>query len=639
MSEDYNVNRRSINKLLGSNHTYDVPSYQRSYAWDMDNAGRLFEDLVETSAAEQGTPNATNLLGAMVVLTTNVDSAKFEVVDGQQRLATLSLIFSSMRTHLHQFKSMQQSGMGPALDDALNDLSDILEIKDGGPRVTLGESDSKLFREIIANKNHDYLEFCKMLRDKYQNGRKRIAESHRLLINNYRILCEKTDTWMQEFKLQEAIDQKDGDSFSRSVNELKKRIRNMREHNHFAFVEVHKRYVAYKIFNTFNSLGQRLSQADLVKSHLLSIVESDDRIKRDIKNRWQKIFDERLQDHDHFLYESLSSRYPTGKVDDIKIKITMDNMFRIIELHVKDIAGAEKYIDELDTDSKFIKQMDYPEDLSDEPQYNKIKSDLYGIRLLNARYIRVPILAACRRWDGLKSEDLHDLVDCLLVFFFKFKFINDGTAEDVRSIANMITKKIENKETIPDLIYTILINEERENPKKRIDDTRFADNFAQKMFKLTKNTAKYILASIEIYTRNEMKQECVYPTFRFELEHILPLGHQKHWDEKNFLGQNPEGTDISKYKNRLGNLTLLSKKWNLSLGAKGFSVKRDNEKNGYAKSVFEINKKYLKEYNEWTATTLLDRENALCGLASKVWSLDKYDVHLRAKGYKDPSGE
>ena len=305
--EDYNVHSVSINDLLRDNQAYYVPSYQRSYAWNMDNAERLFEDLVETSITKYGIPNSTNLLGAMVIFIEGVRSDKFEVVDGQQRLATLSLIFGSMRAHLYQFKNIQQPGMGPAIDDALNYLGEIVEIKDNYPRVTLGESDSKLFKEIITNKDSDYANLCKTLRSKYQNAGKRIADSHLLLINNYHILCEKTDKWMRGFELQKAIDQKDIDSFLHAINELKKRVRNMGERNHFVFIDVRKRYTVYKIFNTLNSLGQPLSQVDLAKSHLLSIAESDDMVRGDINGRWQKIFDEDLKDHDHFLYESLSS--------------------------------------------------------------------------------------------------------------------------------------------------------------------------------------------------------------------------------------------------------------------------------------------------------------------------------------------
>ncbi len=558
----------------------------------------------------------------------------FEVVDGQQRLATLSMIFGSMRAHLSHFKQMHQPGMGAAVEEAVSELSEMLEIENNCPRVTLGESDSKLFKEIITSDDPNYADLCKKLRSRYQNGKKRIAESHLSLINNYRILCEKTGKWIQEFQLQEAIDQKDMAAFMLSLGKLKKCIKKMKDQNHFAFVEVRTRDAAYKIFNTFNSRGQHLTHVDLVKSHLLSNVEPDQG-KKVIENRWRDIFDERLKDRDRFLYESLSSRHPTGNVDGVKI--TIDNIFRINEPRIKDLPSAEKYVEELNTDAKFIKQMDYPGDLPDEQQYDKIKSLLYGILLLNARYIRVPILAACRRWGGLENNDLRDLVDCLLTFFFKFKFINDGTAEDVRSIANAITKKIENGEKLPEIIYTVLVNEDVPgDPVKRIDDERFADNFAPKMFKLAKNTAKYILLSMEIHTRNEMGKECVYLNSRFELEHILPTHHQKHWDEKKFLGQNPESGDISKYKNRLGNLTLLSKKWNLNIGAKEFSVKRDNA-SGYAKSDFMINKKYLKDYNEWTAINLQHRENDLCEIASKVWSLDKHYAYLKHSGYKDPS--
>lgn len=624
--EDYDVNRRSVKNLFKGDKKYVIPPYQRRYAWEADNAVQLFTDLTDSDVTRMGSPS--NLLGAMVIMTKK-DPPEREVVDGQQRLATLSLLFCAIRTYLYKFNNVTQDGIRPSIDNMIETLDSLLEVKPGHIRVTVGEYDRDLFRDIITNKNPDYETFCKELQKKYQNGRKRIAESHLLMINNYGILCKKTCKWAQQFELDQAIETYNVNAFIKSINQLEKHVNNMTDHNHFAYIQVTTRHVAYKIFNTFNFLGQRLREADLIKSHLLTVTDQDPTEQKYIQDAWQNIFDERLEDPDAFLYNSLSSRHPFGKVDNIPIPISMANLYHIVESHVKNSASVHQFVDNLKTDAKLIKQMYYPEDMDSDQRYDKLRNSFHGIRFLNAGYIRVPILAAYRNWGDNRLQDLSTLVDCLLVFFFKFKFINDGTAEDVRSIANNVTKRIIDGKDISEIIYHILMDEDVSGePKKRIDPQKFQESFPQKMFKLTTNVAKYILISLEIYIRRDRGMEAEYPNYNFELEHILPKNHEKYWNEEEFLPSHPVDP-ISKYKNRLGNLTLLSSKWNKNLGAKDFATKKAHDKIGYANSSFVINQLYLKDYDSWMASNLDDREKRLCHLASQAWDLGEYEKYLK----------
>lgn len=618
-TNDYDVFRRSVKELLSNNNQYVVPSYQRNYAWTIDNAVQLLNDLIE--AADEAESPTTNLLGA-IVIKEEPNSPESEIVDGQQRLATLSLIFCAIRTYIYKFNDLKLTGIQPTKDKAIKTLDNFLKVKNN-TRITLGGLDQELFRDIITNNDSDYKTFCKNMRDQYQLGKKRISESHALMIKNYLMLCERIDGWAQKFHFDQLKESKNIEGFNAAMIELTEHVDNMTERNHFAHIRVHETYVAYKIFSTFNSLGQQLLQADLIKSELLKLTKKNNTEYKFVERTWQKIFDERLEDPDIFLYESLSSRHPTGKVK--KISISMSNLYRIIQSEYKSSESVRSFVVDLNIDSKHLKQMDHPEDIDDAQKFNKIKSDFHGIQLINARYIRVPILAAYREWGHSRLDDIMELVDCLLIFFFKFKFINDGTAETVRTIANNVTKRIMDKENIATIIYHILVDEDvRGMPKRRIDEERFVENFSQKMFKLTANTAKYILSSLEIYIRKEECKESDYPNYNFELEHILPKNHEKYWNEAEFLGT--EFTDpIIKYKNRLGNLTLLSSKWNKNVGAKDFQTKKQK---GYDGSDFLINKKYLKNYDVWTASNLERRENELCRLAQKVWSLDKYEKYL-----------
>ena len=186
MTKDYEIHRRSVSNVFGKGHTYMIPTYQRRYTWAKDNAERLFDNLIEMASKDE--LSSTNLLGAIVVVD-GKEGFEYEVVDGQQRLATLSMIFTAIQTCLRKFSGMLNDAE-PSLEDALSRLDNLLKVKAKSTesvkiRVEMNESDSQLFQEIINNEKSDYRTFCKNLRKNYESGKKRIDKSHTLMIDNY----------------------------------------------------------------------------------------------------------------------------------------------------------------------------------------------------------------------------------------------------------------------------------------------------------------------------------------------------------------------------------------------------------------------------------------------------------------------
>ena len=77
-------------KIFGSDFEYHIPAYQRPYAWTEEETGTLFDDLYEfyqTEAVDN------YFLGSIVLIKDDVDRHA-DVIDGQQRLTTLSILFS-----------------------------------------------------------------------------------------------------------------------------------------------------------------------------------------------------------------------------------------------------------------------------------------------------------------------------------------------------------------------------------------------------------------------------------------------------------------------------------------------------------------------------------------------------------------
>ena len=247
--QDYEVCGRPIGCVLDGTFACKVPPYHRSYSWDAGNAAQLFEDL--TKAAEA--PGAANLLGAMFVAKGS-GSPKFEVVDGQQRLATISLALCAVRSHLYKFRDVELPGARPALESAMSAIDGMLNVRAGEPRIELGKDDDGLFREILSTETHGYEGRCRSLLARYANGGKGARKSNRLLISNYRVLSRLAEKKIAEF----GLDCRKPDGFPDSLTKLSGYVYRIAKRNHVAFVIVRGARGAHEIFASLNSAGQKL---------------------------------------------------------------------------------------------------------------------------------------------------------------------------------------------------------------------------------------------------------------------------------------------------------------------------------------------------------------------------------------------
>lgn len=96
----------NLKGLLEGSKQYQVPLYQRVYSWEKDQWQRLWDDVVQLAEDRQVNPEATHFIGSLVLapspLFSPVGVATFLVVDGQQRLTTLTLLLAAIRDYRHE---------------------------------------------------------------------------------------------------------------------------------------------------------------------------------------------------------------------------------------------------------------------------------------------------------------------------------------------------------------------------------------------------------------------------------------------------------------------------------------------------------------------------------------------------------
>lgn len=198
-------------KIFSSDFEYHIPAYQRPYAWTIAETSALFEDLYGFYQAEE---NDSYFLGS-IVLIKDEGNRHADVIDGQQRLTTLSILFSVMAD------SLQNPGTKESCKRYLRESGDELAGIEAQPRLFLREKDRVFFNKYIQDVQLDQLlqidprtledeaqvhiqENCRVLRERFQEtfstDDERIAFS-KFLLNRCFLIAVSTANQASAFRI------------------------------------------------------------------------------------------------------------------------------------------------------------------------------------------------------------------------------------------------------------------------------------------------------------------------------------------------------------------------------------------------------------------------------------------------------
>lgn len=130
-----------LSKVFGADFEYHIPGYQRPYAWTEEETGILFDDLYEFFQTEA----VDNYFLGSIVLIKEENRRYADVIDGQQRLTTLSILFAVMAN------TFQSEEFKKTCKKYLQEDGNILEGISAQPRVFLRDRDQSFFSKYIQN--------------------------------------------------------------------------------------------------------------------------------------------------------------------------------------------------------------------------------------------------------------------------------------------------------------------------------------------------------------------------------------------------------------------------------------------------------------------------------------------------------
>jgi len=234
MSKTFEAYDIQIRALFNGDYQFHIPIYQRPYAWTTEQAGDLFDDLVSAMQEKRGS-GGSYFLGS-IVLVKNNSSPKADVVDGQQRLTTLTILLAALREQM---------------PDAADDITEFIYKK--GKR-SLDEKNE--YRLIIREQDADFFRTYVQERE----GIEKLASNTDCLVDSRLRLRENAALLLDRVKSMSDEDRKGLWKFIATDCSL-------------VLISTPDIDAAYRIFSVLNNRGLDLAPIDILKAEVLGLVQ------------------------------------------------------------------------------------------------------------------------------------------------------------------------------------------------------------------------------------------------------------------------------------------------------------------------------------------------------------------------------
>ncbi|PCJ17357.1 MAG: RloF protein [Candidatus Cloacimonadota bacterium] len=549
---------QTFQELLSNGVKYKVPKFQRDYSWDIEQWEDLWNDIKDLGKDDY------HYMGYIVLQKKSEN--EFEIIDGQQRLITISLII------LVALKKLR--GLIKADDDEVDNNQEREDLMRSGfigfkDMVSL-KVDSKL--TLNRNNNTYYKNICSKLESPNLIG---MTKTNKLLKKAFNFFALK--------------------NFGESGNKISQFIKQFTSHFVFTKIVVQDSLNAYKVFETLNARGVQLSTPDLLKNYIFSIVTKNDDVLDDVLDE--------LDEDWSLLVTQLGERSFTDFIryhHNIQNKLsTKKVLFKSIrELYTKP-KDAYSYLNSLGEYASIYSALLNPYDewwKSNNGNYENTKYYLEGLKLFNIKQPFTVLMVALKYFS---DKEFLMTLKYIYNFTIRYNVICHFSPNEQEKLYNQIAIKIFNGE----FKRASAIKNSPEFKKLYPDDNTFENAF--EFYKLPSRASakkiRFLLSEIE----NNLGKKVDY--LNVVLEHVCPYNSGENWF-KTF------GIGISDIQDRLGNMLLLEKD----------ELKRDSfieKKKLYSKTDFNLAKK-IAEYETWDLQNVNRYQKWLAKQAVKTWGID-----------------
>lgn len=574
---------------------YTVPDFQREYVWTKDNVIKLLEDLFEGLGLNEGEISINSseyFLGSIVVCPASTDDKKtFQLIDGQQRLTTIYLIFCAIRDAIQRLgeksKAVEDLITGVAQD--INTGEDLDKNRLSLQYDSFGE---KVMNCILAGKPLDAFLL------KSSQSAKNINVAWKTIDEFF---SENLEDNPKRFK-----------AISTAIANRVKLIR----------IESPNLRNALKVFETINERGVGLTPIDLLKNYLFIHTAKDterDKYWMTLTKKWEELLKKLYQSNQQplqFLRYYLISHYP----------VNLSNNFPEEEIYDWFLEEGEKY--EIHKNPiRFLDDLILAAEhycLFTQAKNTDGSDNVYlkNISKIQGRVRQHLILLMSGRF--LNTELFNKLSYYLENLFFVYTITRKTRRKDVNLTREFAQwgKQLKKVKTTEEFDEFILINLAPELEASKEDFKASLEQISSS--NLAKFRLRYTLAKIDQFieekTYGNTKPLEWYLDKTITIEHILPQSQK------------------DSYSHKLGNLTLLEKTINSSISDNNYSEKIIGYRQSQiliTRSLVEtpnvgnntqlnraMNEFGIRSFHEWDRSCIDIRQKILINIAMKVWGMD-----------------
>lgn len=551
----------SVGKVFSNNFALKIPPYQRPYSWTNEQAGELLNDLLIHLLENEEEPTPY-FLGSIVLVREN-DEANADVVDGQQRLTTLTILLSTIR---HFAIENGNSRFAAALTDFLFEKSNVVLGTPDRPRLTLRELDQPFFHKHIYEVGG--IGELMVLSEGAE-----INDAQKNILNNTRLFVEKL----------------------RQIGfERQKQLAQMVvKHCILIIISTPNLDYGYRIFSTLNERGLELSHTDVIKVEIINGIAFDERNEH--TQMWERVEEmlgrkefSRLFSHIRMIYMQKQSKNLLSEYRHI-----LDDTTPASFVHKRLVPLGESYNKILRANGRRVETI--PE---------QVNLSLYWLYKVNhTDWLPVAILYYTK----------HKLDTGKLAYFFHNL---ERLAFYLAVVGQTRGKRIKRYNRILNCL-TSGNDVFDQTSGLQLSKTEKANFLKQLGVNCTDKVSSAAIRTILLRLDAELSNSDSFPNYsnKLTVEHVLPqnMGRTSQWL------QWFDNEAHKRHVNCLGNLLLISSEKNMKASDHNFDRKKDEYSEGKITSL-AITELVLKE-KTWTPVAIERRQKLFVETIARLWKL------------------
>ncbi len=558
------ANETKVEGFLSSNKTqFVIPVYQRNYDWTAKECKQLLNDILGIGRTNN---NSLHFIGSIVHvhegITTSSRTTELVIIDGQQRLTTITLIYIAL------YWLAKEIDNKPLADDIYETYLTNRHVSESEKlKLRPTDNNDKALKYLLrADKDEEYTDYSR-------------------LVNNFRYF--QTNIHKENYQ-----DVRDG------LNRL-------------MFVEValdRTQDNPQRIFESLNSTGLALSQSDLIRNYILMCLEPKEqqeiytkyweyieRLAKEESNNQTRVSDfirdfltleNKNIPNKGEVYNEFKKKYPTDKE---QLNLTLAKLKSLVNFYNKLINPEKENDNDIKTHLKYIKHLQIEVTY---PFLMKVYEDYANKIISKADFIQLLQIVQSYAWRrfivGLPTNALNKV---FMTLYDKIDLDNY-----IISVQRALLEKKGNQK--------FPRNDEVENALKLKD-----------VYNIQPKNRTYFLERLENFKNNESVQ--IHDNENITIEHIFPQNPSPKWK----IEMNDEAA-FNEMKNihlhTIANLTLVGH--NSSLGNKTFQEKKELKDVGYESSRLWLNK-YLSTIEKWDVETLENRFQEIRKRFFEIWEI------------------